>query len=1222
MERFQIDLLAVQETECFKQEKEQWLREGDKNYLFVHTGVRKGVGFILSQELLPIETTNFQEISPRILRLNLSQEFFFSIYCPTDKKEGATESWKNKRFFSTLQNSLSEIKKSAIITILGDFNCTLRKKHSFPPFIGQFALRENLPKDTLEKTNADLLFELVCTHKLKIVNTFQKKKIAEISTYEPIQTIKNPNKLERLLHVKDLILTNSTSIRYFVKHTQAIKHTPHHLVVYDHESIRIKRRHTTQTTRAFARPLRCVKGTQFDARLRDIDDNYPGVLENKLLLSCSPLFQQKPKEIDLDIFYKKITEAIEDTCQSFQEETFPKKSWCSSATASLCREKNKVWATYLKTRLQTQKMTYQMLNKKVKLSIAQDRRTFFAMERGKMELHQQTPRSIADNVALFYPTKVMRTNTRSPPILPLLMKAANDDPLQPAAQAMQKHLSRIYASKNFSWNSEFFEPNSEATRKIDETWKETNKTLPPFRPPMNKKAPGTDGIYLHNLFGAQKHLSKLLEIIVTQEKTPEEFKESLIFPLFKKGTKSVFDCYRTLSLRPIISNYLLRSFIPTCREITKLTVLPFQFNRPKHNCQDNLFILARIIDLCKTTRYPLFLLFTDIKKAFDSISRDFLFRVLKKRCPKALASILIFLHEKAKLTFKKLETITESGVLQGDTLAAILFVWVMDEVMREWTNKKGKEGGIKIIFRKGETLKEFLPHEWQNMSNVKVFEELIHWLGFADDIIFVGITLDDVLESFKLFKDICLSVGLEINSSKCGFMMMEWNDQTPQAIQIRTAKQIVVDAHSIPLVSEYLYLGVLISDTGTFFLHTEERGRKSIGTVLGRIKNVKSWIGKNPSLLLKELNSCFAPCLSWGTDVITLQKPEVGTLNVTFFSYLRKVFQTKFDEKTKKWQQSNKELQQLSGLKSPAETLPLARLKFFFHTLDKDTTYQSDCFLNGKLCAPQGSILPQDKRMATFSKSLLNDWKLFGVLDLSRKDASKKSFQKNILNECSHFGNSIFASVAGKGTFISEKNPDLPSIFIPQIHLFATDGSLTKTKKIKIGTFSVVDSFQSKHISEIQVTDSTSSTTLELLAIKTLLVSLQKEKVSNCSIILLSDSLSALRLMLGLDERSDELETFRETDGARKWLIENKVQEYFIHVRSHRNIPVPLNAKADFFAGSIAASRLGDAKPETEKCGTECAKQSPCSACLWNQKVNQFIREHFFGNLWLSIWQT
>ena len=159
-------------------------------------------------------------------------------------------------------------------------------------------------------------------------------------------------------------------------------------------------------------------------------------------------------------------------------------------------------------------------------------------------------------------------------------------------------------------------------------------------------------------------------------------------------------------------------------------------------------------------------------------------------------------------------------------------------------------------------------------------------------------------------------------------------------------------------------------------------------------------------------------------------------------------------------------------------------------------------------------------------------------------------------------------------------------------------------------------------MSEVEVTDKTSSTTIEVLAIKTLLVSLKDKRISNCTIIFLSDSLSAIRLMLGLDERSDELETFRDIDEARKWLIENNVQEYFIHVRSHRNVPVPLNTKADVFAGSVAAGRLGDAKPECEKCDQECIKQSLCSACLWNQRINQFIQEHSFSFLNLSIWQA
>ncbi len=362
-------------------------------------------------------------------------------------------------------------------------------------------------------------------------------------------------------------------------------------------------------------------------------------------------------------------------------------------------------------------------------------------------------------------------------------------------------------------------------------------------------------------------------MIVLRGRTPEKFNESLVFPLFKKGSREILDCYRTISLRPIISNYLLRSFLPTCSEITKISVLPFQFNRPKHNCQDNLFILSRLIDLCESSRCSLFLFFTDIKKAFDSVSRKFLFEVLHQRCPPALFSLLTHLHTKAKLSFQKLFTLTESGVLQGDTLAAILFVWVMDEIMRQWEKNKGKKWGIKIVFKKGETVKEFLPHG-EKMDKENLLELILNWLGFADDIIFVSEVYADVTESFKLFAKICASVGLDINFDKCGLMIMEWNSDVP-SFQESKNKFLIIDGHKIPIVTEYLYLGVLISRDGSFSSHVEERSKKALGVVCGRIKNVKGWVGKkNPQVLLQELNSCFAPCLAWGTDVITLNKTD------------------------------------------------------------------------------------------------------------------------------------------------------------------------------------------------------------------------------------------------------------------------------------------------------------------------------------------------------------
>jgi hypothetical protein len=276
------------------------------------------------------------------------------------------------------------------------------------------------------------------------------------------------------------------------------------------------------------------------------------------------------------------------------------------------------------------------------------------------------------------------------------------------------HLAKIYAKKPVSRRSNFFKPEEKQKKEIFCVWKKTNQTLPRFLPPMNTKAPGLDGIYLHCLLGAEKYLDILLKEINKQQKTPLGFKESLVHPLFKKGSRTVFDCYRTLSLRPIISNYLMRAYIPTCREVTNQTVLPFQFNRPKHNCQDNIFILNRIIDLCKAAKISLFLLFADIRKAFDSVARPFLAQVLYRRCPPELAAILCSLHEKAKLFFQGISTETESGVLQGDTLAALIFVWVMDEVMREWEKRRNKKWGIKIIFKKGNALREFLPHKWQN----------------------------------------------------------------------------------------------------------------------------------------------------------------------------------------------------------------------------------------------------------------------------------------------------------------------------------------------------------------------------------------------------------------------------------------------------------------------------------------------------------------------------
>ena len=219
--------------------------------------------------------------------------------------------------------------------------------------------------------------------------------------------------------------------------------------------------------------------------------------------------------------------------------------------------------------------------------------------------------------------------------------------------------------------------------------------------------------------------------------------------------------------------------------------------------------------------------------------------------------------------------------------------------------------------------------------------------------------------------------------------------------------------------------------------------------------------------------------------------------------------------------------------------------------------------LNGKIEIGDRVLSVEDKRTTSYAEILREDWKKFDILDLSAQVAKNKAFRKNIFTECSVFENSIFGKVAGKGQIVEflkqPKFAEFPEIKTKSF-LFATDGSLKKITKNKFfGSFSVVDAFNNYFFDTIELTEKTSSTHIEILALRSLFKSLSQVKLKDCTIIILVDSLSAIKLALGTDVRKEHLEILREIDGFRKKLLEKNVKDFFIHVRSHRNVSVFLN---------------------------------------------------------------
>ena len=92
-------------------------------------------------------------------------------------------------------------------------------------------------------------------------------------------------------------------------------------------------------------------------------------------------------------------------------------------------------------------------------------------------------------------------------------------------------------------------------------------------------------------------IHKLIVSIWNKEELPEEWKESIIVPVYKKGDKTDCNNYRGISLLPtrykILSNILLSRLTPYAEEIIGDHQCGFRHNR---STTDHLFCIRQILE--------------------------------------------------------------------------------------------------------------------------------------------------------------------------------------------------------------------------------------------------------------------------------------------------------------------------------------------------------------------------------------------------------------------------------------------------------------------------------------------------------------------------------------------------------------------------------------------------------------------------------------------------
>ena len=194
--------------------------------------------------------------------------------------------------------------------------------------------------------------------------------------------------------------------------------------------------------------------------------------------------------------------------------------------------------------------------------------------------------------------------------------------------------------------------------------------------------------------------------------------------------------------------------------------------RPGRSTTSHILALRRIIDGVKSHSLQAATIFVDFKKAFDSIHRHKMLKILRKYgVPRKLVDAIGKLYESTFASVLSPDDETDlfqiqAGILPGGTLAPFLFVFTVDYAMRQAIDGHVEQIGFEITPRKS-----------QRHPTIKVADML-----FADDVALLSEEIDQAQKLLSKVQTEAAKIGLHLNAKKTEFMAYK----KPDDITIKT----------------------------------------------------------------------------------------------------------------------------------------------------------------------------------------------------------------------------------------------------------------------------------------------------------------------------------------------------------------------------------------------------------------------------------------------------
>ena len=323
--------------------------------------------------------------------------------------------------------------------------------------------------------------------------------------------------------------------------------------------------------------------------------------------------------------------------------------------------------------------------------------------------------------------------------------------------------------------------------------------------------------------------------------------------------------------------------------------------RSGRSCTDQIFTLKRILEQALEHKTPLIINFIDFEKAFDSLNRVSLWKILAVHGFSAkYIRVISNLYEDSECCVKVENDHTQwfkilTGVKQGCVLSPVLFGLAMDWLMRQTIGVATR--GLK----------------WTGT------QETLEDLDFADDIALLSVSAEDMqLKTDRLY-EMGQRIGLKISEKKTQLMALCMTDPA-----------ITVGGKAVEKVSRFTYLGSCLTE----YNDTEYEMSVRIGkaaTCVTRLRNI--WNNKTLSVHTKMqiYNSTVVPVLLYGTETWAMTRMQEKKLDGFDSRSLRRIMGIRWQQRV-----SNVELRRRTKQPPVTSLLRKRRLKWLGHALRMD----------------------------------------------------------------------------------------------------------------------------------------------------------------------------------------------------------------------------------------------------------------------------------------------